>query len=725
MRKSNTRNILLEIGTEELPVSHQKYVVESYINGPNLEFINHGKVAVYTTPRRIVFYIEDVGERQSDHTVKFFGPPRNIAFDSEGKPTSAAEGFARAQGVETGDLKIEKGESGEYVYVEKLVKGKDTLSYLQESLPRFITEIWFEKTMRWDGDKYRFSRPVRWILALYGNEVIKFKAFGLTSSNFTYGNRLVSNKKIRIKKADLKEYKRILKKAYVIVDQKERRKEIVRQLEEIYQSSKASAESVEERESIKSLLDEVAGLVEYPRAITGTFPKEYLALPPELVRICMTGHERFFPFGSRKGLEPKFISVVNNPCTSIRVKNTVRTGNESVLAARLADAKYFYEQDIKENIDSMMERLKTIIFQGGMGSLYDKVMRISEMSKFICKNLAGYEREIEKCARAGLLCKIDIGSNVVNEFPSLQGTMGRIYAEIFGEEKEVAQAIEDHYRPRFEIDMPGFAGAVVGIADRIDNICCFFAQGYKASGSEDPYGARRDAQGLIEVLSNVNELKNIPLKELVKKEMELIINKTTNKNAEDEIMAFLKQRIETFFRISNIEYDEANAVMEIALTKGIGTAVERAKVIKEFKRRSDFKRFIIAFKRVVNILEQAKIDLKVERQKLKETEGEFTQEVSEELLKEKEEKKLYEIYTGIKNEVRQEIEKNNFMKAMDILLSNLAMPIDDFFDHVLVMSGEQDLRKNRLALLSAIANLFFLIADFSKIVLHENITTKT
>ena len=722
--KLKNKNLILEIGCEELPVSHQKHIRKSCKSGPSLEGINHGNISIYTTPRRIVFYIENVAEKQEDRRKKVFGPPKNAAFvridpfgSSDGKPTRAAIGFAKSLGMDVKDLKIEKKGSGEYVCANITEKGKDTYSCLCEDLKYFITQLTFPKSMRWDESGIKFSRPIRWILALYGNEVIKFTIGSVKSDRFTYGNRLVSSpaeptsaKKITIKEADIEEYKRALKKAYVIVDDTERGVELHNKMKECCKNYETLP---------PALFGEVVGLVEYPHAIKGKFSDEFLNLPPELIRTCMIEHLRFFPVVGENGkLQPHFISIVNNPSKS--VEDAIRCGNENVLLARLDDAKFFYEHDINEGLDVKLERLKHIIFQEDMGSLYDKIERIKEISLFIAEKMK-LEDTTEKIERAAILSKIDIGSQVVNEFPSLQGTMGRIYAMEFGEPDTVARAIEEQYLPRKEGDaFPqdiGEIGEIIGIADKIDNICTFFSQGYIATGSEDPFGARRDAQNLLIALyhfhSQVSIAILVSISELIDKGLNLIQNKIKSPNAKNEIMLFMRQRIETFLKEKSVEYDESDAIMNIIFEKNLSIALTIARVIQQFRRRSDFKKFIIAFKRVVNILKQANIDLKDVAVRF------IAQKVDKEFLKEEQEKNLYKAYLSIKDEVENMIEKNKFEEAMETLLANLAKPIDDFFDHVLVMEKDENLRNNRLALLAEIANLFFLIADFSKIVLSE------
>ena len=707
------KNLLLEIGCEELPVFHQALIREKFANLDERGFsrLKHGRLMLYTTPRRIVICAEDLAGKTDIYKEKVFGPPKNVAFDKEGKFTPAAIGFAKSRDARAEDLKIERNETrggGEYVCVEKTSGGTDTKAYLKELLPALIRSIGaiFEKTMRWPQEKeLSFSRPVRWILALYGKEIVKFRVFGLDSSNITCGNRLAANRKIKIKEAGIEEFKKTLAKAYVMLDQDVREESIMLQTQKAIECEHTDSVDLAHRK----LVAEVAGLVEWPRAVTGVFSKEYLDLPAELVKTCMMGHERFFPVEKNEKLEAKFISVLNNPLKS--AEKAIRKGNESVLTARLADAKYFYEHDAKEDLNARFERLKNITFQGKMGSMFDKSLRIKEMASAISSLLGVDAQAAAKISRAAELSKIDIGTRVVSEFPSLQGKMGRIYAKASGEDENTAAAIEEQYTDR----PAGIAGAVIGIADRIDNICAFFAQGYKATGSEDPYGARRDAQGLIEILMRTTQVGSLPINGLVDRELELVSEKSANKNAKSEIMSFIRQRVQTLFKEESIEYDESDAVMETALNINLRTAVERAKVIQQFREREDFKKFIIAFKRVVNILKQAEV---------KRVNVSTCQRVNEELLKEKEEKILYEIYLKIKDDVKDKIEKNNFKEAMEKLLANLGKPIDDLFDNVMVMTDDNDLKTNRLAILSAIAGLFFLTADFSKIVLSEQEAVK-
>ncbi len=691
--------LLLEIGTEEIPALYLeesctrfKDILSRELSNNNLEF---DKVETYYTPRRIVVRVVNLLPLQKDTIIEVIGPPKNIAYDDEGKPTAAATGFAKAQGVEVNDLRVVKKQRGEFVVAVKHIKGKHTKEILKEILPKSITSIPFKKSMRWGFSKITFARPIRWILCIYNSEAVEFQIEDIISSSTTTGHRFVANTKFEPK--SWAEYKEELSKKFVIVEQEKRREKIVRETESILADLNASALLDEE------LLTIVTNLVEYPIVLKGTFEERFLRLPKEVLSSVMKHHQKYFPVTEKSGkdLLPIFIFVCGTP---VEDESVVIKGNEKVLKARFNDAEFFYTEDLKIPLFERLNELKGMTYLSEIGTYYEKALRIEKVSYKLATLCGKDEKFKEKIKRAALLCKADLVSQMVFEFPELQGIMGKYYALHSGEDPEVAKAIEEHYMPTArDASLPKTElGALLSIADKIDNISCCFAASLKPTGSTDPFALRRQGIGTLQITLEHN--LDYKLSELIESNLKEINASFNHETVLCEIIEFLAERFKNFLTEKGFSYDVIDSVITCGF-ENILDAFNRIKALEEFKKHNNFEELAIAFKRVTNILKKASPP----------------NEVDTTLFQHESEKELYSIYNKISKTIDSIIytgqsapEKDNYIKALK-LIKELKNPLDNFFDSVLVMEKDEKIRNNRLALLNKIQKLFLQIADISKI----------
>jgi len=699
-------DFLLEIGTEEIPASYiqpaleqMKAQISKSLENNRIDFES---VSVMGTPRRLALSITRVATKQPDRTVEVTGPPSKVAFDADGKPTKAAEGFARKVGASVDDLKIKKTDRGEYVSLLRQDVGKPTIELLSEELPQIIASLGFPKSMHFssaEDGKLTFARPIRWVVALLGGDVISFNVGRVSSDGSTFGHRFLSPEAIKLENASLDHYKEYLRNAGVIVDYEERKGMIRDQVVGILEEAGCPAYVDEE------LLDTVTFLVEMPRAIVGTFREDYLSLPVEVLETVMKKHQRYFSFRTREDIAsgearefllPKFITITNG----VGNEEVVRHGNERVLRARLADAEFFYREDQKSGLADKIDELKHVVFQEELGNLYEKTQRLKELAAFICGEL-GLESEVsDNAVRAAELCKVDLITQMVIELPSLQGITGGYYAANSGEADEVADAVRWHYYPTSpDSALPGnTAGCIVSIADKLDTIIGYFGIGNIPSGSQDPYALRRQAAGIIRLLSEFDLRLN--LDRAVDKSISLYNRFSQADQLKDSVLKFLKGRISALLSERGFTYDVVDSVMAVDSTN-VPDTVKRAHNLSCFRERDDFDMIYPAFNRVIRILPK---DYPVQ-----------VKAVDEGLLQEQSEKILYENTSRIE----AEIQRASINAEYDVILDKLAglrASIDKFFDDVLVMAEQDDLRGNRLALLQRISSMFALVADFSKLV---------
>jgi glycyl-tRNA synthetase beta chain len=685
------KSLLLEIGTEEIPAGFIPQGIESLknrliklFNDASIEF---GNIFEFATPRRLAIYIENVSESQKDRKIEVLGPSKKIAFDEKGKPTKAALGFAKSQHVDIKNLKVIKTDRGEYIAAIIEEKGKETKDILADSLPKVITSIQFPKTMRWGNNTLRFARPTRWIAAIFGAEVIPFELDGLKSSNITRGHRFISPKPLQIK--DPSTYQALLSDNFVIADFKERKRIIIEQIKKI--ESETNCKVREDNE----LLDTVTFLVEYPTVILGNFDTEYLSLPKELLITAMKSHQKYFSVEDKNGnLLPHFMLVSN---TKPENNDVVRKGAERVLRARLEDARFYYDEDQKKPLWDYIEKLKEVTFQEKLGSLYEKTERVAFLCSFLADTLNLPAKE--KTLRASMLSKADLVTGIVREFPELQGYMGMIYARNSGEDEEVALAIYEHYMPRFSGDsLPSNEiSAIISLADKMDNIISFFIIGLIPTGSEDPFALRRQAVGIINILQSRDYPFSIGL--LIDKALQGVESYPLNESSlrpaisqiSNKILEFFEQRLEGMLLDEGYSHDLINSVLSISTGNwNVRDIKNRIGTLSAMRENPEFPEFLTAAKRIYNILVNTKAG-----------------ELKEKLLTETEEKELY----GAFLDVKERLIDTNFNALFE-----LKDPINLFFDKVLVMDKNPEIRENRLALLLSIKKIFDSLGDFSKIV---------
>jgi glycyl-tRNA synthetase len=684
-------DLLFEIGTEEIPASYilpalrqMREMAERLLSESR---IGHGEITTLATPRRLTLHVEGVARRQEDVERVVMGPPKRVAFDSDGNPTKAAIGFARRQGVSVDRLEIVQTDRGEYVCAHKFEEGRATVEVLAEILPRIISSISFPKTMRWDG--MRFARPIRWIVAILGEEVVNFSWGNLLSGRITRGHRSLSEGEIELRSASLDEYKGKLRSAHVIVDHEERREEIRRQVTELLRREGCSTEIDED------LLETVNFIVEYPEAVVGGFAESHLSLPEEVLITSMRRHQRYFPFRlPHGGLLPMFIAISNG---TVDGDENVRKGNERVLGARLDDAEFFYREDQREPLGDKVERLRHVVFQERLGSLYDKAQRLRGLAIYMAGELGMDEEEMEMAARAAELCKADLVTHMVIEFPELQGIMGGYYARNSGEPSAVALAIREHYRPYSSDDaIPStLLGAIISIADKMDTIVGHFGIGERPTGSQDPYGLRRGAIGVIRIIRRMR--LPLDLEDMVRYACSLYEGRI-DQGTDEQVMRFIRDRLFNMFVDEGFDHDVVDAVLSGGF-RFVHTLQDRMRLVSEFKSSENFDKIYLSFYRTFRIIPKDWRDTRVD-------EGELVEEG---------EKRLFGEFSAIEPVVRRLCDEGDFDGALREM-SKLQPTIDSFFDEVLVMSEDEELRRNRLSLLRRITETLCLIADFSKLV---------
>lgn len=691
------KDLLLEIGVEEIPASYLEPAAQQ-LRDILKDLLSKGRIGfgdgrVYFTPRRLALYLRDVEEHQASLVSEVVGPLASVAFDPEGNPTEAALGFARARGVGVEELKVKETERGEVVYCEKSEEGVTTDILLKEVLPQAIKGVEFPKSMWWESTKLRFARPIRWVLALYGKEQIEFQIAGLVAGRDSRSHRFLKGS-LRVKEPA--SYEKVLEKGRVLVDPDRRMKAIIAQIEE--EARKVGGEVAEDTE----LLSEVTSLVEYPVAILGKFDERYLALPHQVLVTALREHQRYFAVENKEGgLLSCFVFVTDSPSGD---REAIRSGNERILGSRLADAKFYWDEDRKEEFPKFVERLKGVVWQEGAGSLYDKTQRVVDVTRYLFDQIG--EGELEVMKRGAYLSKADLVSAMVRdgkEFTTLQGVMGREYALASGEEPRVAQVIYEHHLPRFPGDeLPESSeGAMVSIGDKVDTICSSFAVGKTPTGSQDPLGLRRQANGILAIL--IGRSWHISLPPLVHYNLNQLgatVDLPSRKELEGTILDFLRQRVERYLEDKGISYDIAGAVVEVGWGD-VADAMGRALALSSLRETPDFEKLVLGQKRVANIL--------IDQPALP--------SVDESLLKEEGEKAIYHKAKELEKDFFEMIERRDYSEAVQLLLS-LREPIDRLFDEVLIMAEEEDLRLNRLGLVGYISKLFLRVADLSKIVLE-------
>jgi glycyl-tRNA synthetase beta chain len=691
----SSRDFLFEIGLEEMPAkvvgeaSEQlQGRVEKWLKENR---ISYSKITPFATPRRLGLIIEDVAEKQEDTREEAKGPAKKIALDEEGNWTKAAQGFARGQGVSKDDFYFKELKGVEYIYVTKYIQGIVTKELLPQ-VKELVTSMNFPKNMRWGNYDLKFVRPIRWIVALFGQEVIPLEITDIHSGNQTEGHRFLGNK-VTIEEPKL--YERQLLGEYVIAQTEERKKAIMAQLKTVEEEHQWDI-PVDTK-----LLDEVTHLVEYPTSIFGSFDPEFLSLPEEVLITSMKEHQRYFPVRNQSGeLLPHFVTVRNG---DIDPNGVVAKGNEKVLRARLADARFFYEEDKKLEISPALSQLEHVVFHEELGSLGDKVRRIREISGELAEWLTFEEDAVADIDRAAEICKFDLVSQMVNEFPELQGRMGEEYAELAGENQVVCKAIFEHYLPRFAGDaLPqSKVGAMLSVADKMDSIVGCFAIGIVPTGSQDPYALRRQASGIVHIL--LHEKWAITLEQLFNIAISTFRNRQLMQKSVEEVkgnlQSFFALRLKNRMQEQGIRYDVMDAVLHDYSIE-IHSIFAKAEVLMNQVGEESFKPLVDAFTRVNNIAD--KIDRKENTIRPEKFEADVEHE-------------LYESYIDVKKKVELLTAEKKWQEAYQSL-AELKEPIEGFFDGVMVMVEDDLVRYNRLSLLQQISILVGSYADFSQIV---------
>ncbi len=682
--------LLFEIGTEELPPGFIAPALKGMKETLNKELgssrIGHQEIITLGTPRRLVLAVQGLDKKQGDLIIESTGPKKSIAFDKEGNPTRAAIGFAKGQGVTVEQLEIFQTGRGDCIGVKKEVPGKETREILPHILLKLIGSVPFKKSMRWGDSDIRFARPIHWILAIYDGEIVPLELGEIKSRNISRGHRFLSPRTFIVN--NYTDYLIKMRESYVIVDPAERKKIILDEALKI--TSTISGKIMED----EGLLDLLTNLTEYPTVICGSFDKEFLNLPPEVLIACMREHQKYFSVIDGNGkLLPNFVAVNN---TLPKNSEIVVKGNERVLRARLSDAKFFFEEDRKVLFDKLTDKLKGVLFQERLGSYYAKAERLCKIIHYLAGEL--HPDKKAKAERAAFLCKVDLVTGMVGEFPGLQGKMGEEYALLSGEDEEVSKAIREHYLPAFAGDiLPSSPiGAILSISDKIDTIVGCFGVNLLPTGTADPYALRRQALGIINIILE----KNYPLSlhALLDIVLPLLEDKLTRGSSE------VKQDVLEFFRLryKNLAISRGSSSETVEAVSSVGfdqltELNEKIKALDEFKSHPHFESLVTAFKRASRIVEKSAPIV-----------------VDAALFENSAEAILFDNYRNINNLVNKLSRERLYRDAL-MEIAKLKDPIDNFFEGVMVMAKDDKIRENRLALLGEIVKLFTKIADFTKI----------
>lgn len=683
--------LLLEIGTEEIPANFMSGILSQIkdlgVKKLQEKRIEFAKVKVYGTPRRITFIAEGVAETQADSLVEAKGPSVKIAF-KDGVPSKAAEGFARGQGVDVKDLETR----GEYVYAVKHLAGQKAEDLLPEVLNDILTSLSFPKNMRWADHEIRFVRPVHWLVALYGKKIIPLQFADVKSGNQTRGHRFLSSDTLTpIACAD--DYEKVMAELFVMIDQDKRKEIICKQVEELAVKEGGKAEIKED------LLNEVTYLVEYPTALCGKFEEKFLQLPKECVITPMREHQRYFPVLQADGtLLNKFITVRNGGEKFIDI---VAHGNERVLRARLSDAEFFFKEDRKLSLEKRLPKLETVSFQEGLGNMRDKSERLVKEVMFLSHEINVQGMDEKNLQRTALLCKADLVSAMVVEFTELQGTMGREYAKLDGEDKDVATGIFEHYLPRFAGDIlpQTDIGRIVGVADKFDNIVATFSRGLAPTGSQDPYALRRQALGIINIIIDADY--HFGLKKVLAGIADFLNIASDKKSGEllPQIIDFIKQRLKNLLIEQGIRYDVVDAVLSESKNDDVADLYKRALALNQFVVTRQAEELIQAATRVNNLCKKIDKDIAINTN----------------LFQKDAEKELHQNVVALNKEMMPLIVKFDYEKVLLTALKLVPL-INKFFEDVMVMDKDENVKNNRLALLFAVQDITNAVGNLACIV---------
>jgi len=685
--------LLIEIGTEEIPsdyfesaLKELRRLAEACLEENRIEM--GAGLEIYATPRRLVLICKEIADRQEDVSQEFTGPPKKAAFDEKGNPTRAALGFAEKQGVSIDDLQFLKTTKGEYVFVRRTIPGRPTEEILSEVLPRLISDIPWPKSMRWGKLDFPFVRPIHWILALLSGEVISFKVAGVKSGNKTRGHRFMAPQTMEV--ADLQDYFRKMEESSVIIDHEARQEKV----KKIVMSAAATVSGIPATDP--ELLSTVTNMVEFPSAVCGSFEKEFLNIPEPVLITAMKKHQRYFAVRDSKGqLMPNFVAVNN---TLARDESVVQKGHERVLRARLSDADFFFKEDRKRPLQNRLEDLKEVIYQAKLGTSFAKVQRFTRLAEYLVEQIL--PEKMDDVKLAAQLCKCDLVTEMVMEFPTLQGIMGKEYARLDGHPEEVCLAIHEHYLPaRAGDELPTSPiGAIVGLGDRMDTVAGFFAIEMEPTGAADPFALRRHALAIIRIVEKMQW--NISLQAFIAKSISILREEIEfDKDfVTQKVLGFFRERYKNMMLRSGYESDLIDAIISVNFEQ-INQLRSRIDQLKKFMTESEeFESLALTFKRVTNILRNQDESLPVDVN----------------LFSESCESELWEAYQALKDDIHASVERGDYFEALNLMV-RLRKPVDDLFDGVEILTKEDTrLRDNRVGMLQNLARLFLSLADFSK-----------
>jgi glycyl-tRNA synthetase beta chain len=684
----SNETLLIELGTEELPPKSLKTLAKAFYESIQAQLdsndLTYSDIKWFATPRRIAVQVIDLVSKQPDKVIEKRGPAVNVAFDVEGNASKAAQGWARSNGISVEQAERLITDKGEWLLHRATVSGKAVTELVPAMVTTALNKLPIAKPMRWGAERTQFIRPVHTFTMLFGNQIIAGEALGVSSSNLVQGHRFHHGGLININHAN--DYQAELAKVFVEVDYQKRQEKIISQIK--HAANEINAEALIDDD----LLDEVTALVEWPVTLVGTFDENFLNVPAEPLIYSMKDHQKYFPVADKEGqLINKFIFVAN---IESKDPNAVIYGNEKVIRPRLADAEFFFKTDKKQTLESRLISLESVLFQKQLGTLKAKSERIAQLSEFIAEQL---NENAQYAYRAGLLSKTDLMSEMVLEFPQVQGTMGKYYALHDGENDNIAQALEDQYRPRFAGDALPEAnvGCAVAISDKIDSLVGIFCINQPPKGDKDPFALRRAAIGCIRII--IEKQLDLDLLKLIDKSIALFGDKLLNQNTASDVFDFIMGRFRAFYQEQGISVGIIQAVLANKPSSPLDFD-KRIKAVTFFGKLPEATTLAAANKRVGNIL--AKFD------------GQLYEAFNVDLATEQAEQDLADIYQKISLKVEPLMATKNYQAALTEL-AQLKTPIDTFFDSVMVMSDDEAVKINRLTLLNEVRNSFFAIADIS------------
>jgi glycyl-tRNA synthetase beta chain len=685
--------LLLEIGTEEIPAGFIKPALANIkkhmadkLTGFGLEYSD---IHTAATPRRLAISVSNLASRQPDRQEEFLGPSKKAAYDADNMPTKAAEGFVRSKGASVDELTVVDTPKGEYVMLVKEIKGEANDKLLPEILTNIVEDLSFPKSMRWGNGGIAFARPIHWLLALYGGNVVNFSVGEIDSGSLTRGHRFMAPETMEVK--NFEQYLNVLRENHVLVDLDVRQQAVIDEVKQAAaDGSKIAGATILADEE---LIDTVTNLVEYPHGVCGVFEDRFLALPDDVLITSMREHQKYFCVADPEGnLLPNFVAVNN---TAVEDVAFAAEGHQRVLRARLEDALFFFNDDRSRKLEDRVSDLLGLIFQTKLGTMLEKTERIAKLTGSLAQQLAPASEK--QAVRAALLAKADLLTAMVGEFPSLQGTMGRDYARLDKEEPAVCTAIFEHYLPvRAGGELPKeVPGALVGMADRLDTIAGCFGIGQVPTGTTDPFGLRRLALGFLHIIEAHGFGLSLP--DAIEEALHLYGDKLTEKHevTKNNIHGFIKGRFVNDLTAKGIPGDAVEAVTSVSFVDVVDCRA-RIEALAAIREQPAFTVLAAAFKRVMNIVKDN-----------------HETDVDEGLLKESAERVLFETFKEVSDETEPFLVNKEYGKAMEIIL-RMKEPVDGFFDEVMVMTEDLQLQRNRLNMLTAIAELFLKVGDFSK-----------